>query len=193
MSEKKDDKIMLPNEIIENKIFFIRGQKVMIDRDLAELYGVETKYLKRQVKRNILRFPDDFMFELTKKEFQKWRSQFVTSKEDKQGLRYAPYAFTEDGVAQLSTVLKSERAIKVNLQIIRLFSRMRKMVLTHKEILNKLEELERKDIEHDDKIMLIFEYIKQFEEVKQQELEYKNRKRIGFKTPDKEKMKIKKK
>lgn len=193
MSEKKDDKIMLPNEIIENKIFFIRGQKVMIDRDLAELYGVETKYLKRQVKRNILRFPDDFMFQLTKKEFQKWRSQFVTSKEDKQGLRYAPYAFTEDGVAQLSTVLKSERAIKVNLQIIRLFSRMRKMVLTHKEILNKLEELERKDIEHDDKIMLIFEYIKQFEEVKQQELEYKNRKRIGFKTPDKEKMKIKKK
>ena len=103
------NEISIPSEIIENKIFFIRGQKVMLDRVLAELYGVETKYLKRQVKRNVLRFPDDFMFELSKVEFNEWRSQFVTSKEDKQGLRYAPYAFTENGVAQLSTVLKSER------------------------------------------------------------------------------------
>ena len=99
------------------------------------------------------------------------------------GLRYAPYAFTEDGVAQLSTVLNSERAIKVNLQIIRMFSKLRRLTLTHKDILHKLEELERNDIEHDKKIELIFEYLKQLEAAKQQELEQKNRKRIGFKTP----------
>jgi len=180
MCENKENKIMLPDEVIKSKIYFIRSQKVMLDRDLAELYGVETKYLKRQVKRNIVRFPDDFTFELTKEEFKEWRSQFVTSKEDKQGLRYAPYAFTEDGVAQLSTVLKSERAIKVNIQIIRLFSRMRQMALTHQEILKKLEDIERKNIEQDNKIMLIFEYLKQLEQAKQEESEYRNRKRIGF-------------
>ena len=153
----------------------------MLDRDLSELYGVETKYLKRQVKRNIIRFPKDFMFELTEQEFKDWRSQFVTSNEDKMGLRYAPYAFTEDGVAQLSTVLSSERAIKVNIQIIRLFSKMRRIMLTQKDILYKLEELEKNDIEHDKKIELIFEYLKQLEQAKQQELEQKNRARIGFK------------
>jgi len=121
------------------------------------------------------------MFELTKEEFKEWRSQFVTSKEDKKGLRYAPYAFTEDGVAQLSTVLNSERGIKVNLQIIRLFSRMRRMALTHQEILKKLEEIERKNIEQDDKIVLIFEYLKQLEHAKQEEFTCQNRKRIGFK------------
>lgn len=122
------------------------------------------------------------MFELTEKEFKEWRSQFVTSIEDKMGLRYAPYAFTEDGVAQLSTVLSSERAIKVNIQIIRLFSKMRKIMLTQKDILHKMEELERNDIEHDRKIELIFEYIKQLEEARQQEIELKNRPRIGYKT-----------
>jgi len=140
----------------------------MIDRDLAELYGVETKYLKRQVKRNMKRFPDDFMFVLTQKEFKEWRSQFVTSNQDKMGLRYAPYAFTEDGVGQLSTVLNSERAISVNLQIIRLFSKMRKMLLTHKDILLKLEAMEKNMLKqdekihkHDEKIQLIFDYIKE--------------------------------
>ena len=174
---------MIPDEVVMSKIYVIRGVNVMIDRDLAELYGVETKYLKRQVKRNIIRFPEDFMFELTNQEFNEWRSQFVTSNEDRMGLRYAPYAFTEDGVAQLSTVLNSERAIKVNLQIIRMFSKLRRLTLTHKDILHKLEELERNDIEHDKKIELIFEYLKQLEAAKQQELEQENRKRIGFKTP----------
>lgn len=182
MTTHKEDSIMLPEAIIKDKIFLIRGQKVMLDRDLAELYGVETKYLKRQVKRNSLRFPNDFMFELTHDEFIEWRSQYVTSKEDKQGLRYAPYAFTENGVAQLSSVLNSERAIKVNLQIIRLFTTMRQLASNHKEILNKLDELERKGIERDEKFMLIFEYIKQFEGSKQEELEYQNRKPIGYKT-----------
>ncbi len=174
-------RIAIPDEVVMNKIYVIRGVKVMLDRDLAELYGVETKYLKRQVKRNMVRFPEDFMFELTGQEFQDWRSQFVTSNNDKKGLRYAPYAFTEDGVAQLSTVLNSERAIKVNIQIIRLFSKMRRIALTHSDILQKLEELKRNDIEQDKKIELIFEYLNQFEKVKHEELKFKNRTRIGFK------------
>jgi hypothetical protein len=107
----QETQIMIPDEVVMSKIYVIRGVNVMMDRDLAELYGVETKYLKRQVKRNIIRFPEDFMFELSHEEFTEWRSQFVTSNVDKMGLRYAPYAFTEDGVAQLSTVLNSERAI----------------------------------------------------------------------------------
>ena len=116
----------------------------------------------------MIRFPKDFMFELTEKEFKDWRSQFVTSNDDKMGLRYAPYAFTEEGVAQLSTVLSSERAIKVNIQIIRLFSKMGKEMLTHKDILNKLKELEINNVEQDKKIELIFEYLKQLEKAKQQ-------------------------
>jgi len=176
--------IAIPDDVVMSKIYVIRDVKVMLDRDLAELYGVETKYLKRQVKRNIIRFPEDFMFKLTEQEFKEWRSQFVTSNEDKMGLRYAPYAFTEDGVAQLSTVLSSERAIKVNIQIIRLFSKMCRIMLTQKDILYKLEELERNDIEHDKKIGLIFEYLKQLEKAKQQELEQKNRPKIGFKAKE---------
>ncbi len=179
MSE--NNAIAIPEEVIMSKIYLIRGQKVMLDRDLAELYGVETKYLKRQVKRNLLRFPDDFMFELTDQEFKDWRSQFVTSNEDKMGLRYAPYAFTEDGVAQLSTVLSSERAIQVNIQIIRLFSKMRKILVSQKDIIYKLEQLERKDLEQDEKIMLIFEYLKQFEQAKQLESEQRDRPKIGYK------------
>lgn len=172
---------VIPDEVVMGKIYVMRGVKVMLDRDLAELYGVETKYLKRQVKRNAIRFPEDFMFELTDQEFNEWRRQFVTSNEDKMGLRHAPYAFTEDGVAQLSTVLGSERAIKVNIQIIRLFGKMRKMVLAHKDVLMKLEQLERNDIQQDRNIQLIFEYLKQLEQAKQEEREYKTRKRIGYK------------
>jgi hypothetical protein len=172
---------LIPDEVVLSKIYLIRNVKVMLDRDLAELYGVETKYLKRQVKRNIIRFPEDFMFELTEQEFKDWRSQFVTSNEDKLGLRYSPYAFTEEGVAQLSAVLGSERAIKVNIQIIRLFSKMRKIFLTHLDILHKLEKLERNDFEQDKKINLIFEYLRQFEKAKQLEFQQVKRSRIGFK------------
>lgn len=171
----------IPDEIILNKIYFVREQKIMIDRDLAELYGVETKRLKEAIKRNIERFPEDFMFEMTKDEFENWRSQFATSKSDKMGLRYAPFCFTEQGVTMLSCVLKSKRAIEVNIKIIRVFTKMREMLQTHKDILQKLDEIERKDIEQDQKIMLIFEYLKQFEEAKHQQLEQANRKRIGFK------------
>jgi hypothetical protein len=175
------NEIMVTEEVIMSKIYFIRGQKVMIDRDLAKFYGVETKVLKQAVKRNIERFPEDFMFEMTKEELEGWRSQFVTSKSDMKGLRYTPFCFTNIGVPQLSTILKSKKAIMVNLQIMRVFNKMMIMLSTHQEMLNKLEQLQRNDIEQDKKIMLIFEYLKQFEEAKQQQLEQANRKRIGFK------------
>lgn len=171
--------IVIPEEVIMSKIYFIGGQKVMLDNDLAELYGVETKQLKRAVRRNIKRFPEDFMFELSEAEFSNLRSQFGTSSWG--GIRYAPMAFTEQGVAMLSSVLSSERAIIVNILIIRIFTKMRAILSSHNEILQKLEQLEKKDIEQDDKIMLIFEYLKQFEQTKQQELEQKNRSRIGYK------------
>ena len=181
MSGNKEDKIMLPDEIIMSKIYFIRGQKVMIDRDLAELYGIETKRLKEAVRRNIARFPEDFMFEMTKEEFLNWRSQIASSNSDKMGLRYPPFAFTEHGVLMLASVLNSERAIQINIRIVRIFSKMRELLITHKELFVKLDELEKKFADHDDKIMLIFDYIKQLEQAKQEELEYQNRKRIGFK------------
>jgi hypothetical protein len=176
---------MIPDEIIINKIYLVRGQKVMIDRDLAELYGVETKRLKEAVKRNIERFPEDFMFEMTKEEFANWRSQFATSKSDMLGLRYAPFCFTNLGVPQLSTVLKSKRAIMVNLQVMRVFNKMQEILLTHKDILLKLEQLMKNDTEQDKKIMLIFEYLKQLEETKQQQSEQAQRKQIGFKPSNK--------
>ncbi len=183
---EKENKIMLPEEVIMNKIYVIRGQKVMIDRDLAELYDVKTRILNQAVKRNEKRFPEDFMFRLTQEELENWKSQIVISNKEKMGLRKPPLAFTEQGVAMLSSVLNSDRAIMVNIKIIRVFTKMRKLLQTHGEILRKLEEIERKDIEQDQKIMLIFEYLKQFEEAKQQQLEQETRKRIGFKTSGKE-------
>ena len=171
---------ILPDETIVNKIYIIREKKVMIDRDLAELYGVETKVLNQAVKRNLKRFPDDFMFQLTDEEFRNLRSQIVTSSWG--GSRFRPMVFTEQGVAMLSSILNSERAISVNIQIIRVFTRMRAMIESHKEILKKLEMLEKKDIELNDKVTLIFEYLKELEQSKQEETDLKQRKRIGFKT-----------
>lgn len=144
-------------ELIERKIFLIRGQKVMLDRDLAALYRVETKILKQAVRRNIKRFPDDFMFVLSNKEFTDWRSQFVTSKSDKMGLRYAPMAFTEQGVAMLSSVLNSEGAIEVNIQIMRAFVRLRQMLLSHADLARKLKELEQK---YDSQFKIVFDAIR---------------------------------
>ena len=179
---KKQSAIAIPEEVVMSKIYEIRGQKVMLDRDLAELYGVETKQLKRQVNRNKERFPEDFMFEMNKEEFGNWRSQFGTSNSsDKMGLRYAPYVFTEQGVAMLSSVLNSDRAIAVNVQIIRLFTKMRKLILTHKDILMELEAIKQKVGSNSNDIELIFNYLKQFEAAKQQELEQQQRTKIGFK------------
>jgi hypothetical protein len=173
---------ILPDELIINKIYIIRDHKVMIDRDLAELYGVDTRILNQAVKRNLKRFPDDFMFQMTREELEKWKSQIVISNVEKMGIRKLPLVFTEQGVAMLSSVLNSERAISVNIQIIRVFTRMRKMIESHKELLKKLEMLEKKDIELDEKVALIFEYLKELEQTKQEETDFKQRKRIGFKT-----------
>lgn len=183
MSESSKN-ISIPDEVVMNKIYVVRNVKVMLDRDLAELYGVETKVLKQAVKRNPKRFPSDFMFEMSEKEFEAWRNEYATTGGDKKGLRYAPYCFTEQGVAMLSSILNSDRAIQVNIQIIRVFTKMRNLVETHKEILQKLEKMEKKEIEQDENIMMIFEYIKKLEEAKQQEAEYQNRKRIGFKNEE---------
>ena len=113
----------IPEETFISKIYVIRGQKVMIDRDLATLYGLKTKVLKQSVKRNIDRFPEDFMFGMSNTEFQNWRSQFVTSNSERMGLRYAPFCFTEQGVTMLSCVLNSKQAIETNIRIIRVFTK----------------------------------------------------------------------
>lgn len=147
-------KALIPVERIENKILLLRGQKVMIDRDLAELYGVETRRLVEQVKRNIERFPEDFMFQLSREEFDDWRSQFAMSKADQMGLRRPPYAFTEHGVAMLSCVLKSGKAVHLNIQIIRAFVRLRQLLASHEEIRRQIEE-------HDKKISVLFDAVRQ--------------------------------
>jgi hypothetical protein len=162
----------IPIERITNKIYLIRGQKVMLDRDLASLYEVDTAQLKRAVKRNIERFPSDFMFELSKKELEEWRCQFGTSKADRMGLRYAPLAFTEQGVAMLSSVLRSRRAILVNIQIMRTFTRLREMLSAHQELKQKIEDMEKK---YDQNFQVVFEAIKRLLEA-----DDKPRPKIGF-------------
>ena len=174
--------IVLAEEAIISKIYLIRGQKVMIDRDLAELYGVETKRLKEAVRRNASRFPSDFMFEMNKEEFEDWRTQNATSKEDKQGLRYAPFCFTEQGVTMLSCVLSSERAIMVNIQIMRIYTKMREMLLTHKDILLKLEQLESQTLRNTEDIQAVFDQLRQF----LIPVEQAERRWIGFRRSDEE-------
>ncbi len=137
-------KLSLAAEVIERRIHLIREQKVMLDSDLAELYGVATKVFNQSVRRNLQRFPPDFMFQLTDEEAESLRSQLVTSKKGRGGRRYAPYVFTEQGVAMLSSVLNSERAIEVNIAIMRAFVKLREMMGTHKELARKLLEMEKK-------------------------------------------------
>ncbi len=165
---------LIPLERIEKSIYLIRGEKVMLDRDLATLYGVATKVLKQAVKRNIDRFPDDFMFVLNPNEFQNWRSQFVTSKADRKGLRYAPMAFTEHGIMMLSSVLNSERAIQVNIQIMRAFVKLRQMLASNAELSRRLDELESK---YDRQFKVVFDAIRQLMTPL-----IKARKQIGFRS-----------
>jgi len=146
----------IPVERIERAIYLIRGQKVMLDRDLAALYGVETKRLKEQVRRNIARFPNDFMFVLSDEEFANWRSHFATSNSDRMGLRHAPMAFTEQGVAMLSSVMNSERAIAVNIAIMRTFVKLRQMLDSHAKLAKKLAGLEAK---YDEQFRVVFEVL----------------------------------
>ncbi len=173
--------ISLPDEQIANKIYMIRGQKVMIDRDLAELYGIETKRLKEAVKRNLYRFPDDFMFELTRDEFANWRTQIATSNSDRMGLRYAPMAFTEHGVLMLSSVLNSKKAINVNIQIMRIFTRVKQMLTETMSLKIEIEEIRQKLQNQDKNIELVFSYLDEL--ITKQENPVP-RKRIGFKTND---------
>ena len=152
---------LIPSAFIERRIFLMRGQKVMLDFHLAELYGVQTKVLIQAVKRNIRRFLKEFMFQLTNEEYQSLRSQFVTSKEGRGGRRYLPYAFTEHGVAMLSSVLNSERAITINIAIIKTFVKLRELLSAHKVLAQKLAELENRIGEHDREIQTLFEAIRQ--------------------------------
>lgn len=169
---------LIPVERISSKIYLIRNEKVLLDFDLAELYGVETKQLKRAVRRNIDRFPLDFMFPLTKDEYNSLRSQIGTLKRGEHS-KYLPYAFTEQGVAMLSSVLNSDRAIKVNIAIMRAFLKMRKILESNESLAKKLKRLEKetkvKFAEHQQQIGLIFETIKELVTEKE-----KPKRRIGF-------------
>ena len=174
----KDKKSLVPVEHIEKAILLIRGQKVMLDQNLAELYGVETKQLKRAVRRGINRFPQDFMFELTKKEYERLRCQFGTLKRGAHS-KYLPIAFTEQGVAMLSSVLNSKRAVGVNIAIMRAFVKLREMASTQKKLVAKLNELEAKFESHDESIQAIFEAIHQLMTPPESP-----RKEIGFKVKE---------
>jgi hypothetical protein len=165
-----------PAEFIERKICLIRGCKVMFDSDLAELYQVPTKALNQAVRRNLDRFPADFMFQLNEEEFENLRSQIVTSSSGHGGSRYRPYAFTEHGVAMLSSVLASKRAIGLNILIIRAFVRLREYLATHKELAQKLEDIERTQHEHSANIEQIYGYIQRLLEPAPES----SKRRIGF-------------
>lgn len=179
----------ISTEIVSRKIFFIRGHKVMIDRDLAGLYGVATKVLNQAVKRNIDRFPDDFMFQLSWEETESLKSQIVTSNQEnsqnsrsqnvtlKQGrnVKFLPYAFTEQGVAMLSSILRSKQAVHVNIAIMRSFVKLRETLSLHKELALKLKELERKVEGHDIDIRAVFDAIRRL--MKEDD---KPKKKIGF-------------
>ncbi len=163
----------VPAERIERSILLLREQKVMLDVDLAQLYGVETKVLLQAVRRNSVRFPEDFMFQLTKEEFQDLRSQIVTSSWG--GRRYPPYAFTEQGVAMLSSVLRSPRAVQVNIEIMRAFVRLREMLASNQELAHRLDELEQR---YDQQFKVVFEAIRQLMAPSE-----RAQRRIGFRPP----------
>ncbi len=150
-------KEIVPQEILESKIMIVRGHKVMLDRDLAVLYGVSTGALNQAVTRNLSNFPSDFMFQLTQAEVKNWISQIVISNSHKMGLRKRPRAFTENGVAMLSSVLRSRRAIEVNIQIMRTFTKLRELLNTHADLRRKLEEMEKK---YDHQFRVVFDAIK---------------------------------
>lgn len=172
MSKKQG--ALIPQEIIEQKIFLIRGKKVMFDSDLADIYGVEKRALNQSVKRNKQRFPEDFMFQLTKDE--SLRSQIVILKRG-QHSKYLPYVFTEQGVAMLSSVLNSKKAIAVNVQIIRTFVKLREMIISNKELRLKMEAMERK---YDKRFRVIFDTLRSLLE-NNKKTEKENKREIGFK------------
>lgn len=176
---KKELQVLVAEQKILNKIYFVRGEKVMLDRDLATMYGVETKVFNQSVKRNIERFPKDFMFTLSEKEWENLKSQIVTSSWG--GVRYRPNVFTEQGVAMLSSILNSKTAIEVNIRIIRVFTRLREYALTHKEILAQLAKLEKEVKGNSKDIENIFMVLK---ELIAKQSSPSPRERIGFRRSD---------
>ncbi|WP_395052710.1 ORF6N domain-containing protein [Flavobacterium sp.] len=173
------NEIQLSEELISNKIYFIRNQKVMFDRDLASLYDIETKVLKQAVKRNISRFPDDFMFELTEIELNSLRSQIVTLKKGRgQHQKYLPSVFTEHGVLMLSSVLNSDKAIQTNIQIMRIFSKVRQMLMDTTDLKIDILQIQKKLENHDKNIELVFSYLDELTEKKE---DTKPRVKIGYK------------
>lgn len=179
--DKNRELLKIPNEIILNKIIEMRGMKVMLDTDLAELFGVETKRLKEQVRRNIARFPEHFMFELTKEENEILRSQFATLEQGKHS-KYLPFAFSEHGVLQLSNVLKSERAVEVSIKIIDVFVQIRTMILSNAELRIEVDKIKKKVDNQDKNIEVIFRYFDELLEQKE-----KPREKIGYQIPKKKK------
>ncbi|MEO8402977.1 MAG: ORF6N domain-containing protein [Chitinophagaceae bacterium] len=167
---------IVSEEMISSKVYLIRGRKVMLDMDLANLYQVENKRLKEAIRRNIDRFPEDFMFVMSASELENWRTQFASSNSLKGGLRYPPFCFTEQGVAMLSSVLNSETAIRVNIQIIRVFTKMRELLFSNKDILLQLQKIESNLQGHDLHIAVIFEHLKKLIHPSQPP-----RRKIGFK------------
>ncbi|MFL5873624.1 MAG: ORF6N domain-containing protein [Solirubrobacterales bacterium] len=165
MADSRDSSELIAAPAIEGRIFVIRERQVMLDEDLADLYGVETKRLVQQVRRNLKRFPEDFMFQLDKAEVEALRSQIATSNNGRGGRRYAPYVFTEQGVAMLSGVLHSDRAIAVNIEIMRAFVELRRVATSYTALRERLDELERNMTarlnQHDEQIEQIFEVLHQ--------------------------------
>jgi len=174
---KPADKLLVPAEVIERRIFLIRGQKVMLDSHLAELYQVPTKVFNQAVKRNLDRFPEDFMFRLTSEESN--RSQFVTGSQKHRDPRYLPYAFSEHGVAMLSSVLNSQRAIHVNIAIMRAFGQLREMLAGSKDFAHKLDQLEKQLTDHDRKFAAVFTELRRLIETP-----LPPKRRIGFEPPE---------
>lgn len=175
VQNKSNKQLMISDEAVINKIYLIRDQNVMLDSDLVELYGVQTFRLNEQVKRNIDQFPDDFMFQLTTEEWDSLTSQIAIAKKGRGGRRTQPYVFTEHGVLMLSSGLNSEQAIQVNIQIMRIYTKIREMLLAHKDVFLRVEQVEKQMIKQDQKIELLFDYLSKFIEK-----EDKPRLKVGY-------------
>jgi len=176
----EEQNILVSDELLISKIYFIRGENVMIDSDLAGLYGVETRRINEQVKRNPERFPEDFMFQLSNEELTNLMSHSATSSWG--GRRKLPYAFTEHGVLMLSSVLNSQVAIMVNIRVIRIYNRLRKVLNSDKDLLMKLQQFEITLLDHNDRIQLILDYLSRFEEVNREDEKFKNRRQVGYRS-----------
>jgi hypothetical protein len=171
---------LVPDEIIMNKIYYIRGQKVMLASDLAELYNIETRVLNQSVSRNLKRFPEDFMFQLSENEYSSLTSQIVMSKKGRGGRRVLPFVFTEHGVLMLSSILNSDRAIEVNIQVMRIFTKIRQMLFDNTELRLEIEKIKFKINDQDKNMEIVFQYLDELIDKKEEPQE---RKRIGYK-PD---------